>query len=78
MAYIVPSGTIRICKNVPLNNTYRDTILFESATEQFSYFLGKAKYTLDDYTYMRVNQAIRVEIKADDLYDCNYIVFRNN
>lgn len=78
MAYIVPSGTIRICKNVPLNNTYRDTILFDSATEQFSYFLGKAKYTLDDYTYMRVNQAIRVEIKADDLYDCNYIVFRNN
>lgn len=78
MAYIVPGGTIRICKNVPLNNTYRDTILFDSTTEQFSYFVGKAKYSLDDYTYMRVNHAIRVEIKADDLYDCNYLVFRNN
>lgn len=78
MSVVVPGGTIRICHNVPLDNTYKNTILFESTTEQFSYFVSKAKHTLDNYTYMRVNESLRVEIPAESLYDCNYLVFRNN
>ena len=76
--YIQPQTNIRILQNVPLDTTYEHTIYFSSASAQQTYFAGKQKYNLSSYTYQRVNKGIaRVGIKADSLYDCNYMMFQN-
>lgn len=77
MAYIAPNSTLRLLHNVPLDPTYENTIYFASATAQASYFAGLAKYTLNQYTYLRKERVIRVGIVADNLYDVNYIMFQN-
>ena len=76
--FIEPSTNIRLLKNVPINNSYKDTIYFIDATEQYNYFINFSKYTLNKQTYQRVNKGkARVGIKAESLYDCNYMMFQN-
>lgn len=76
--YINPQTNIRLLKNVPLDNTYQHTIYFDNATAQVNYFMGLQKYNLTNYTYQRVNKGVaRIGIKADNLYDCNYMIFQN-
>lgn len=76
--YIEPNTIIRILKDCPLDNTYDHTIYFSTASAQANYFSELAKYTLNNQTYQRVNRnRMRVQYKADDLYDCNYLMFQN-
>ena len=86
MADYVPNTVVKVLKNVPCDNTYTDVRWFASAGEQSAFFSGKAKYTFTDMTYQRVNNSVaaprialscRVPRIADDLYDCNYIMFQN-
>lgn len=86
MADYVPNTIIKILRNVPLDDTYTDTRWFSSVGEQTGFFNGKAKYTFTDLTYQRVNNGIaqprvaltcRVPMIADNLYDCNYMMFQN-
>lgn len=82
----VPNTVVKVLRNVPLDSTYTDTRWFESEGEQVAFFTGKAKYTFTEMTYQRVNNSVaqprgpltcRVPRIADDLYDCNYIMFQN-
>lgn len=76
--YIEPNTTIRILKDCPLDTTYDHTVFFKAKAEQTTYFSSLTKYTLNNQTYQRVNKnTMRVQYKADDLYDCNYIMFQN-
>lgn len=76
--YIAPNSIIRVLKNCPLDNTYDHTIYFDDINTQATYFKTLTKYTLTNQTYQRVNRAkMRVQVLADDLYDCNYIMFQN-
>lgn len=76
--YIEPNTNIRLLNNVPLDNTYEHTIYFSSASAQSNYFISLTKYNLTNYTYQRVNKGkARVGIKADNIYDCNYMMFQN-
>lgn len=75
--YIAPNSTIKILRNVNLDNTYQHTIHFNSTPEQTSYFSELSKYSLTNYTYQRKERILRVGILADNLYDCNYIMFQN-
>ena len=76
--YIEPNTTIRILKDCPLDTTYDHTIYFKTKAEQTTYFSSLTKYVLNNNTYQRVNSnTMRVQYKADDLYDCNYIMFQN-
>lgn len=76
--YIQPTTNIRLLKDVPLDTSYDHTIYFESATAQYNYFIGLQKYNLTNYTYQRVKRGVaRVGIKADNMYDCNYMMFQN-
>ena len=86
MADYVPNTVVKVLRNVPLDDTYTDTRWFSSAGEQTGFFNGKAKYTFTDLTYQRVNNGIaqprvaltcRVPMIADNLYDCNYLMFQN-
>ena len=77
--YIEPNTNIRILKDVPLDTTYDHTIYFSSATAQTNYFAGLTKYNLNNQTYQRVKRGYaRVQRKAEDLYDCNYMMFQNS
>lgn len=76
--YIEPNTNIRLLKNVPLDNTYEHTIYFDNASSQVQYFIGLTKYNLTNYTYQRVHRGTaRVGIQAENLYDCNYMMFQN-
>ena len=86
MADYVPNTVVKILQNVPLDDTYTDTRWFSSVGDQTGFFNGKAKYTFTDLTYQRVNNGIaqprvaltcRVPMIADNLYDCNYMMFKN-
>lgn len=75
---IQPNSTINILKSVPLDNTYNHTLWFDTVGAQSSYFTSKAKYTLSAQTYQRVNRGVmRIQKSADDIYDCNYLMFQN-
>lgn len=80
--YIEPNSVIKIYNNIPLDNTYEHTIFFKNLSEQNAYFhpidMPKAKYVLSAQSYQRVVKgSMRVEKKAEDLYDCNYLAFQN-
>lgn len=78
MAYIEPGTNIKLLNNVPLDNTYQHTIYFASKDAQTTYFSGLTAYNLTDYSYQRVQRGrARVGRKADDLYNCNYMMFQN-
>lgn len=76
--YIKPGSKIYILKDVPLDNTYQHTIYFSSKSAQESYFAGKSKYKLTAQSYQRLQRGFSaVNINANDIYDCNYIMFQN-
>lgn len=76
--YIEPNTVIKILRNVPLDPTFDHTIYFDNATAQHDYFSGKAKYVLTRQSYQRVQKGwMRVNIEAENLFDCNYIMFQN-
>lgn len=76
--YIQPGTNIILLHNVPLDNTYDHTIRFASPDDQYNYFSGLTKFRLSENTYQRVNRGrARIGIKADNLYDCNYMMFQN-
>ena len=78
MAYITPNSTVILCKNVPLDNTYEHTIYFTDPGSQATYFQGKAITTLNNQTYCRVERGkLRVQVVADTIYTCNYMMFKN-
>lgn len=76
--YIAPQSNIRILKDVPLDITYNHTLYWESESSQSAYFISKQKYNLTNQSYQRVNKGtMRVNVVADNLYDCNYLMFQN-
>lgn len=76
--YIAPNTDIKILKNVPLDVTYEHTIYFTSLSQQTEYFSSKCKHPFSNQSYQRVkNNRMRINKKAEDLYDCNYLMFKN-
>ena len=78
MAYITPNSDVYLLKGVSLDKDYNHTILQSTAAAQATLFISYKKYQLDKYSYQRAGKGkIRVGILADNLYDCNYMMFRN-
>lgn len=82
--YIEPNSVIRLLTNVPLDPTYDHTIYWDDVTadlakaKQIRYFSSMTKHLLQRQTYQRVQRGfINVGITAEDLYDCNYLMFQN-
>lgn len=82
-----PDTVVKLLRNVPLDSTYTDTRWFNSAGAQQAFFNGKVKKTYTGLTYQRVNNSVaqprgpltcRVPDIADNLYDCNYMMFQNS
>ena len=76
--FIEPQTNIKILRNVPLDESYDHTVYFANATAQYTAFQEYVKYNLNNYSYQRVKRGYaRVGIKAENLYDCNYMMFQN-
>ena len=76
--YIAPSTNITILKDVPIDSKHVHTLYFSNEEEQQSYFNSKSKYALTSQTFQRVSKnKCRVSISAENLNDCNYMMFRN-
>lgn len=78
MANFTPTGRVRIGR-VPFDNSYRHTMTFPSREAQTSYFASVCTQNLEDgtYTYVRMNNAIRVPYNAEDLYTYDYVMYQN-
>lgn len=73
-----PNSIIHIGR-VPFDNSYAHTMTFSSATAQANFFLSVCTQSLSrtDYTYVRMNNAIRVPFNAESLYTYNYVMYKN-
>ena len=79
---IEPNTNIKVYHNVPLDINQDRSIAWANITEQNTYFhttpSSILKYNFANNTYQRVRKGVmRIEKKADDLYDCNYLAFQN-
>lgn len=78
MANFQPSGIIHI-GNVPFNNSYKDVRIFKNVLEQEGWILSHMDYdiSMSNYTYVRMNNAIRIQGNAENLYNYNYCMYKN-
>lgn len=74
---MTPYSTVKLLSNVPLDNSYKDTLDFSSVSSQYTYFNGKTKFTYSNCTPVKIQNAIRLPLPADKIYDCNYLMFQN-
>ena len=81
MSYPQPNTIIYLLRGIPLDPGYENTLYFQNATAQYSYFQSNIIPTYGTYTqqtYQRVNKdTLRVQVLADTIYDCNYLMFKN-
>ena len=76
--WIEPNGVVKILHDVPLDNDYNNTLYFANKNDQVNYFNSLVKFTYNKITYQRIKRNyMRVEINAEQLYDCNYLMFQN-
>lgn len=81
MSYIAPNSTVKLYSNVPLDNSYTNTIWFTSKAEQEAYFHGSADIitTLTNQYYQRATRnSLKVQVAIGNCYQCNYLAFRND
>ena len=76
MAVITPNSDVILLK-VPLEISNDNQLTFANATAQYNYFNGLTKKVLDNYTYQRKDGTIRVGELIDNLYQYNYVMYRN-
>lgn len=76
MAVITPSTDVILLK-VPLEISDINQLTFVNATAQYNYFFNLPKITFDSFTYQRKDSSIKVPALVDDLYQYNYVMYRN-
>lgn len=76
---IVPNSEVFILKNVPLEPSFDHTIWFDSTDQQATAFTTYAlAFYFDKVSYQRYPRPyITLDKTADELFDCNYMMFRN-
>lgn len=80
---IYPNTVVKLLTGIPLSNDYKDTITWKNETTQANWFASKAIKSYSDFSYQRYNpdlgkiSAIRIPDIADNLYNCNYLMFQN-
>lgn len=78
--YIAPNSTVKLLKNIPFDNTYKDTVYFASKSQQTSWFNNHVKTGMvfeKQYYQRHSRDYIKLEVLADSVYDCNYLMFQN-
>ena len=76
MISITPQGTVSLCQT-PLENDYTHQLTFISSGAQHNYFASTVVKTATDYTYMKKDNAIKVDYNIDEIINCNYLFYKN-
>ena len=75
-----PAGsTVKLCR-VNWDSSYRDIVIFDNEQERNSYFdnLGKYfSYAIENMSYLKPRQAIKVPIPYSTAYQYNYVMVTN-
>lgn len=79
MSTVMPNGQVRFLANVPLDDSYEDTIWFESKEAQESYFLSLTPvHIMMNATRVKDRDGvIAVNVAEDVIRECNYLMFQN-
>lgn len=77
MAVITPQSDVYLLK-VPIEIDNENQLTFANATAQYNYFTSLPKVGFDDFTYIRKDGVLRVPAIIDDLYNYNYVMYRND
>ena len=81
-----PQSRLWLCK-ANLENDYKNTLTFSNRNAQRNYFIGNPSDPSDygistkgyvDFTYLRKEQAIKVDDLVDNIDTNNYLVLINN
>ena len=72
-----PQTNIRLL-STPLENDGANTLTWNSITEQTNYFLSKTVFSIADTTYQRKGSYMRVDRNIEELYRCNYVMYKNS
>lgn len=76
MISITPQAAINLV-NVPFDGTQNHTLYFKNKAAQNSYFEGLQKQTFTDYTYLRKDNAIKIELNYELAKYYNYLYYDN-
>lgn len=77
MVTIIPNSEVRLIKNVPFSNNYKNVIQFNDKASQESYFKSLPNIVADDFKYVRNNGTIKVPYYRDEILEYNYLMFKN-
>lgn len=78
--YITPQTTISVCRNVPWDKSYRNSLRPENLANQSSqissYIIDNMTFT--NQTYQRISDnVVRLGVGADLIRDANYLIINN-
>lgn len=74
---IQPQSIFTIYAGVGVTSDRKHTILFNSLSEQASYYAGKTIKQYTDFSYVRDSSQVRVPANAEDIKLANYCSFQN-
>ena len=78
MSYIAPDTDIYLLANVECDKSYDNVKYFATKNAQHTYMSDKIVKSFTNQSYGRVNRGtFRLFCKADDVYQCNYLMFQN-
>lgn len=77
MAVITPQSDVYLLK-VPLEIDNENQLTFANAEAQYDYFKSLPKVGFDDFTYIRKESVLRIPALIDNLYNYNYVMYRND
>ena len=72
-----PKSDVYICDCHELPIDYSHTYIFKTKEEQKEYFRNRVRFTFTDYTYLRKDDTITVNLHVDDFQNCNYLFYQN-
>lgn len=76
--YIAPNSIVQLLTKVPLRNSYEDTVMFESADAQLSYFNSRTTKVLNAQSYARTqNGVLTIQATMREMAEVNYLMFKN-
>ena len=73
---ITPQTDIYLLK-CPIEQDNRNQMNFANATTQYNYFASLPKLALDNCTYQRKDDVMRLPYHIDDIIQYNYVMYRN-
>ena len=73
-----PNTRLYLCKT-PLEDDYRNTILFSNSEAQINYFNSKVFKDFNNtlFTYIKRDNTVKVEASIDDIINANYLFYTN-